>query len=138
MIKGIESVTLFSENAKKLADFYSKKVGLKVSMEAEMGDKGEKLFGFEFASSSGFYVVDHSRVRGKNKNPERMIVNFEVDDIKKEVKKLYKAKVKKIVLSSSPKILNQYFNSGLEIHLQRIMSLWGFMDNTLRLLFVKY
>ncbi|EKD61974.1 MAG: hypothetical protein ACD_52C00327G0003 [uncultured bacterium] len=96
MIKGIESVTLFSENAKKLADFYSKKVGLKVSMEAEMGDKGEKLFGFEFASSSGFYVVDHSRVRGKNKNPERMIVNFEVDDIKKEVKKLYKAKVKKI------------------------------------------
>ena len=96
MIKGIESVTVFSENAKKLADFYSKKVGLKVSMEAEMGEKGEKLFGFEFGSNSGFYVVDHSKVKGKSKNPERLIVNFEVDDIKKDVKKLEGARVTKI------------------------------------------
>ena len=96
MIKGIESVTLFSENAKKLADFYSKKVGLKITTEAEMGDKGEELYGFEFGKSGGFYVVDHSKVKGKNRNPERMIINFEVDDIKKEVKKLDLQKVKKI------------------------------------------
>ena len=35
-------------------------------------------------------------MKGKNKNPERYMINFEVDDIKKEVKRLDKAKVKKI------------------------------------------
>lgn len=95
MIKNIESVTLFSQNAKKLADFYRTKVELKVTIEAEMGDKGEELYGFEFGKSSGFYIVDHSKVKGKNKNPERMIINFEVDDIKKEVKRLDGLKIKK-------------------------------------------
>jgi len=95
MIKGMESVTLFSPDAKKLANFYREKVGLKQTMEAEMGD-GDNLFGFEMKGSSSFYVVDHSKVKGVNKNPERYIVNFEVANIETEVKRLVKAKVKKI------------------------------------------
>lgn len=35
MIKGIESILLFSQNARKLADFYREKVGLKMTLEAE-------------------------------------------------------------------------------------------------------
>jgi predicted enzyme related to lactoylglutathione lyase len=96
MIRQINSVTYFSENAKKLADFYKEKVGLKVTTEAEMGDKGEEFYGFEFGKNTGFYIVDHSKVKGKNKNPERMIVNLEVDDIKTEVKRLVQEKVKLI------------------------------------------
>lgn len=70
MIKAIESVLLFSENPEKLAEFYKETLGLRVGMEGEYG--------------------------GKNREPERYMVNFEVDDIENEVKKLEKAKVKKI------------------------------------------
>ena len=47
MIQGLESVTIFSENAKRLAGFYRDKVGLKITTEAEMGDEEEGLYGFE-------------------------------------------------------------------------------------------
>lgn len=96
MVRGVDSVTLFSANAKKLADFYKTKVGLKCTVEAEMGEKGEGLYGFEFKKGSGFYIIDHSKVKGRNKQPERYIINFEVDNIEKEVKRLEKEKVKKI------------------------------------------
>ncbi|OGE19439.1 hypothetical protein A3J19_01870 [Candidatus Daviesbacteria bacterium RIFCSPLOWO2_02_FULL_41_8] len=96
LIKGIESITLFSENAKKLADFYKEKVGLKVTMEAEVGEEGENLFGFEFEGGTGLYIMDHSKVKGTNKEPERIIFNLEVGDIEEDVKRLDKAGVKKI------------------------------------------
>ncbi len=96
MIKGIESILLYSENAKRLANFYKDKVGLKVTFEGEMGEKGEELYGFELKSGSQFYVLDHSKVKGKNKQPERYMLNFEVDRIEPEVKRLVKNGVEKI------------------------------------------
>ena len=94
MIKGIESILLGSQNAQKLADFYEKIVGLKLTNEFEMGENDEKGFEFAIKDSTGFYIMDHSEVKGKNKNPAQMIINFEVDDIEKEVTRLKKAKVK--------------------------------------------
>jgi len=96
MIKGLESITIFSKNAAKLAGFYRDKVGLKLSLEAEMGEKSANLFGFTWKGRSDLYIVDHSKVKGKSKFPDRLIFNFEVDNIKSEVKKLDKADVKKI------------------------------------------
>lgn len=97
MVKGIESITLFSENAKELAEFYKEKVGLKMTLEAEVGEKGENLFGFEFGENQpGLYIMDHSKVKGKQKEPERIIFNLEVTDIETDVKKLDEAGVKKI------------------------------------------
>lgn len=96
MIRGIEAVNVFSENAKNLADFYKEKVGLKLTLEAEMGDNGEEVFGFDFDQGSGLYIIDHSEVKGKSKDPNRIIFNLEVDDIEKEVQRLEKAGVKKI------------------------------------------
>lgn len=94
MIKGIDSVLLFSESAKKLAKFYEEKVGLKNSGVFEMGDKGEEVYMYEWKKGSSLSIIDHSKVKGKNKIPERVMVNFEVDDIKKEVARLKKAGVK--------------------------------------------
>ncbi|OGM23344.1 hypothetical protein A2691_01415 [Candidatus Woesebacteria bacterium RIFCSPHIGHO2_01_FULL_39_23] len=96
MIRGIDNVTIFSEDAKKLAFFYKDKVGLKLTLEAQMGEKGEELYGFEFKKSSDLYIVDHSKVKDKNKFPERIIVDFEVGNIDNEIKRLEKAGVKKI------------------------------------------
>ena len=61
-----------------------------------MGEGGENYFGFKIGKGPELGIMDHSRVKGKNKNPERMIFNLEVDDIKKEAKRLTGAKVKKI------------------------------------------
>ena len=91
MIKQLESVTLFSQSAKKLAAFYRDKVGLKVKFEAVMGEHDEEMY--EMDVKGGLYIVDHSKVKGKRKEPERIIINLEVDDIKKEVSRLKKAKV---------------------------------------------
>lgn len=94
MIKNLESLTLFTQNAKKLAGFYRDKVGLKVKFEAVMGENDEEMYDMSVGKKSSLYVIDHSKVRGKNKQPERIIFNLEVDDIKKETARLKKAKVK--------------------------------------------
>jgi len=96
MIRGIESIILFSESAKRLAKFYREVVGLKQTMAAEMGENNENYFGFKIGKGPELGVMDHSKVKGTNKNPERMIFNLEVDDIKKEAKRLIRAKAKKV------------------------------------------
>src|SRR5438132_674420 len=96
MIKGIESVVLFSEKPKALADFYKDKVGLKLTLEAEIGE-GEELFGFDFGGSSvGLYINHHSEIKGKTKDPKRIMFNLEVDNIESEVKILEKKGLKMI------------------------------------------
>lgn len=96
MIRGLESVLIGSPSAKKLAYWYRDIVGLKITLEAEMGDKGEEAYDLAVGKGPGLYIVDHSKVKGKSKNPERVIINFEVDEIKKEVARLKKAKVKQV------------------------------------------
>lgn len=96
MIKGLESLTLFSENAKNLANFYKDKVGLKIKFEGVMGENDEEIYELNVGKGSGLYIIDHSKVKGKNRQPERIVFNLEVNDIEKEVKRLDKARVKKI------------------------------------------
>lgn len=96
MIRGIDSAGIFSPNAEKLAEFYRETVGLEQTMEAKIGEEGEKLYGFETEGSSDFYIADHSGVKGKSKEPARIMINFEVDDVEKETERLDEAKVKKI------------------------------------------
>lgn len=88
MFKRVDAVTIFSENATKLAEFYKDKVGINFSVEAEMGDDGQNLFGYEKEGEAGFYIMDHSDIKGSSKEPSRTIINFEVDDIEKDFKKL--------------------------------------------------
>ena len=94
MIKSLESLTLFTQNAKKLAGFYKDKVGLKIKFEAVMGENDEEMYEMSVGKKSGFYIIDHSKVKGKSKQPQRILFNLEVDNIKKEVTRLKKAKVK--------------------------------------------
>src|SRR3989344_1600147 len=93
MIRGLESVLLFSQNPRKLARFYRDTVGLKITAEMEMGDQGEEMFEFGMKGCS-LFIGPHSKVKGKRKEPERMMFNLEVSDIEKAVKDLKKKKVK--------------------------------------------
>lgn len=95
MIRGLEALNLFTENAKRLAAFYKDKVGLKITFEGMMGEN-EEIYQLKLGKGPNLYIIDHSTVKGKNKNPDMIIFNIEVDDIKKEVARLKRAKVKQV------------------------------------------
>lgn len=77
------SVLLYSENPKKLVEFYKKILGKKVDM-----DEGG-YFGFTVGSCF-LTIGPHDKVKGKNKNPERLIINFETKEVKKEFERIKK------------------------------------------------
>jgi predicted enzyme related to lactoylglutathione lyase len=93
MIRGMESVMLYSQNAKKLAAFYKDVVQLTPGVEFVGGENDESYFEFKLGNCS-LMIADHSKVHGKRKEPDRMFINIEVDDIEKEVARLKKHKVK--------------------------------------------
>ena len=73
----LNSFLLFSEDPKKLSDFY-KKVFQKEPDWGEGGYQG-------FAVGKGFITIGpHEKVHGKNPNPERFMFNLETEDVKGE------------------------------------------------------
>jgi predicted enzyme related to lactoylglutathione lyase len=77
------SVLIGSENPDKLRDYYTKVLGKPVF---DMGG----YFGWQIGS--GFFTVGpHDQVKGQNKEPGRVILNFETPDVKGEFEKLREA-----------------------------------------------
>jgi predicted enzyme related to lactoylglutathione lyase len=79
-------------NFAKMLKFYKDVVGLKVDFEGEYGEK-EQFASFKIGKDN-LYLNTHSKISGKNKEPARYMINIEVDDIKMEVARLKRAKVK--------------------------------------------
>jgi predicted enzyme related to lactoylglutathione lyase len=96
MIKNIENVLLYSPNGEELADFYRDKVGINFKLIGEMGEDMTKVFGANWKNGSEMSIMTHSKLKGKNLQPERYMLNFEVNDIDQDVKKLKKSGVKLI------------------------------------------
>ena len=92
MITNFESIILDSENATKLADFYKEKVGLKQTWDAVM-DENSKVYGFMLGEIE-LVIMDHSEIKGKSKDPARIMLNLETDDIDGDFARLKKAGVK--------------------------------------------
>ncbi|SRR5258706_15537670 len=80
----LNSILVFSENPKELAVFY-KKVFQKDPEWEQDGFTG-------FMVGKVFFSIGlHDKVKGKNKNPERIMLNLETDEVKEEF-----ARIKKI------------------------------------------
>jgi len=88
MILSTEGILIFSENARRLSDFYKEKVGLEITFEAKMTEDSQNLFAFEMEEGSVLYIVENKSVKGKNKDPHRIMLSLETDDIQEEVKRL--------------------------------------------------
>jgi len=84
---------LGSPSAKNLAKFYREIVGLKQGEVMEIGDDKEEGYEFKLGNSA-LYIIDHSKIKGKNSLPDRIMFNLEVDDIEKETKRLKKSGAK--------------------------------------------
>ncbi len=75
------SILLFSENPEALADFY------KSVFEKNPDMVGDGYFGFMVGS--GFFTIGpHDKVKGENSNPERVLLNFEAEDVQQEFERI--------------------------------------------------
>lgn len=82
MFKNISYVLIWTENYKKLANWYMDKLGLKVIEEFTHPD--DSGVAFEFASGgSKLWIGQHSKVQGENKDIHRHMINIDVDSVEK-------------------------------------------------------
>jgi len=71
------SILIFSEDPKKLADFYGK------VLEKAPDFEEEGYYGFA-AGKTFLTFGPHQKVKGKSPNPERLMINFATNDVKGE------------------------------------------------------
>lgn len=90
-----DSILIFSENAKKLAEFYEK------VFQSKPGWTGGDFTGFKVGNS---YVMvgPHNKVKGKNKEPERIMFNFSTKDVHGEYERILKLGAKSIAKPYHP------------------------------------
>ncbi len=74
------NVNVTSEQPDRLKSFYRDVVGL--TPNPDMGD------GAFDAGGTAFFIDGHSETKGATKEPQRMLINFFVDDLAREQKRL--------------------------------------------------
>ncbi|MDP3768876.1 MAG: VOC family protein [Dehalococcoidia bacterium] len=73
-------INVTSEQRERLIDFYANVVGL-----PRNADIGEGAFN---VGNSAFIIDGHSETKGPAKEPQRVLINFFVDDLKAEQERL--------------------------------------------------
>ena len=71
-----------SEDPKALGEFYSKVLGKEPDMAEENG-----YWGF-LVGNTFLTIGPHDRVKGKNLNPERVMINFDTKDVPGEFERI--------------------------------------------------
>ena len=93
----LSSILLFSEDPKSLAEFYEKVLGKKVEWE----DGGY----YGFAVGKVYLTIGpHDKVKGKSKEPERIMLNFDVADVRAEFERIKK--------DADPKVIAKPYSMG--------------------------
>ena len=77
------SILIFSEDSKKLGDFYEKVFDKK----PDMNDNG--YYGF-VVGKTFLNIGPHDKVKGMSKDPERVMINFETSEVKEEFARIKK------------------------------------------------
>lgn len=85
MLKDITAILIWSEDFRKLADWYQEKLDLKVLKEFDHPD--DTGVGFQVGHML-LWIGQHSQVIGKNKDIHRHMYNFAVDSVSETYKKL--------------------------------------------------
>lgn len=89
------SILIFTENPSELASFYEK------VFQKEPDWKEGEYSGFQ--AGSGFLTIGpHDKVIGKNQNPERLLVNFETEDVRGEFDRIKELGAKVITEPYNP------------------------------------
>ncbi|RJQ38505.1 hypothetical protein C4559_01810 [Candidatus Microgenomates bacterium] len=85
----LNSILVFSENPKELSEFYKK------ILQKDPDWEEDDYYGFSIGK--GWLTIGpHDKVKGKNINPERVLFNFETEDVKEEFERMKKEGAKVI------------------------------------------
>ncbi len=79
----LNSVMIGTKQPQVLAAFYEKVLG----KPAEMADEGSGFYGWQ-AGAAYFSVLDHSEMGGRTKDPGRVLINFETQQVKEEFERI--------------------------------------------------
>jgi predicted enzyme related to lactoylglutathione lyase len=82
MIKGVQSVIIWTEDLGRLMPFYRDVVGLTPAME------GDAFTVFQAESGAQLALGQHSEVKGPSRDPNRVMVDLGVDDCRAEYERL--------------------------------------------------
>ena len=82
MLAGIHSVLIWTQDLQRLLPFYRDVLGLKPQME------NEGFVVFEASSGAALALGVHSEVKGRSRDPNRVMVDFQVDDCQAEYERL--------------------------------------------------
>jgi len=92
MIKSIDCVQIWSENPFKLGKFYEEVLKLEKIEELRLPRDTGILFKLE--KGPYLWIGKHSKVKGRNTDPARLMINFLVDSVEGSYKVLKAKKVK--------------------------------------------
>lgn len=106
MIKNISAILIWSDNYKKLADWYIEKLGLSVLEELNHPD--DTGIGFQVGNVY-LWIGQHSKVEGKNKDIHRHMFNFVVDSVEKSYLELSSKGVRFLAKPFKAPTFNKYF-----------------------------
>lgn len=108
MFKKISTILIWSENFRKLANWYQKIFDLKVIEEINHPKDTGVLFEFP-DGSPWLWIGQHSKVKGKSKDACRIMFNINVDSVEKVYKYLVSKKVKIIAKPFKAPTFDKYF-----------------------------
>ena len=80
MALNLNNVMLGSADSKKLAEFYAKVLG---DANPDWSDEANGWFGWQVGDGT-IAIGPHSEIEGKSKEPARVMLTFETDDVKGE------------------------------------------------------
>ena len=84
ILKKFEGFTIWSENYKELAKWYEEKFELKRALELNMPEDVTIAFEIEPGNDMMLWIGQHSEVHGKNKDTNRQMISYFVDDVYKD------------------------------------------------------
>jgi len=84
-------IGVWSANYEKLAQWYEKTLGFKVRDHQSLPN--DTFIDFDFGKNY-FFIGKHSEVRGKNKDPYRIMIGFNVESVGKLYSELLSKEVK--------------------------------------------
>ena len=84
MDMNLNNIMLSSDDPKRLADFYAKVLG---APDPDWSDEANGWFGFR-AGDGSLALGPHSEVKGTNKEPARVMLNFSTADVDAEFERI--------------------------------------------------
>ncbi len=106
MLKDISAILIWSEDYKKLANWYIEKLGLQ-PLE-ELTHPEDTGVGFQVGNVY-LWIGQHSQVKGKNKDIHRHMFNFVVDSVSASYEELASRGVKFLAKPFKAPTFDKYF-----------------------------